>query len=200
MALRSLLAPINPGLHPPCSYSGGIAHDTRLFLFALVTCSQLPTLADLASGIRARCQDLPHSDRSRCKESRARSRVPKTAIGRKADDDQSGGAAEKRAQLYRKCNTRTSKASTLWPRRENKDCDVRRYAMLRTRQTYLHNTAIYKCGYKSVLYDRTDKLILPFLEPEVSLSALSLDDTLNFRVPRVYAELEGRRTTRLSQV
>lgn len=111
-----------------------------------------------------------------------------------------GGAAEKRAQLYRKCKTRTSKTSTLRPRRENKDCDVRRYATLRTRQTYLHNIAIYKCGYKSVLYDRTDKLILPFLEPEVGLSALGLDDTLNFRVSRAYAELEGRWATRLPQV
>jgi hypothetical protein len=53
-ALRSLLALINPGLHPSCSYSGGIAHHTRLFLFALATCSQLPALADLASGVPQR--------------------------------------------------------------------------------------------------------------------------------------------------
>jgi len=53
-ALRSYLALFNPGLHPSCSYSGGIAHHTRLFLFALATCSQLPALADLASGVPQR--------------------------------------------------------------------------------------------------------------------------------------------------
>ena len=45
-----------------------------------------------------------------------------------------------------------------------------------------------------------NNLILPFLESKVGVSALFLDDTLNFRVTRAHADLEGRRFARLSKV
>ena len=46
----------------------------------------------------------------------------------------------------------------------------------------------------------TNNLILPFLESEVGINALYLDDALGFRVTHAHANLEGRGFAGLPEV